>query len=67
MHLYCDCRDCVELNMLENDEFIGESWTQVATAARKRGWRISADRTRCFAPNHQIVRKVNQTKLAGQQ
>lgn len=55
-HLYCDCAVCDDAHNPEQAEFIGESWTQVARSARKRGWRISQDRTRCYAPGHTIKR-----------
>ncbi len=63
MHLYCDCADCTAF-MGEVDchpghaEYVGESWSEVARSARKDGWRISKDRTRCFAPGHKIRRNI---------
>lgn len=57
-HFHCDCDDCTSKQWGSPDfyESIGESWTQCATDARKQGWRISADRTRCYAPGHHISR-----------
>ncbi|WP_422389434.1 hypothetical protein [Alteromonas macleodii] len=59
-HLYCDCEVCENSHRQEQAEFIGESWNQVATSARKQGWRISQDRTRCYAPGHKIKRTTKQ-------
>ena len=55
-HFYCDCEACEEASNLEQAEYIGESWAQVSREARKDGWRISADRTRSFAPGHKVKR-----------
>jgi hypothetical protein len=55
-HLYCDCKECsLEFNAAQ-EEFMGNSWSQVAIKARKVGWRISHDRQRCFAPKHKVRR-----------
>ena len=61
-HYYCDCQDCSEAFNPEMGEFIGESWTEVSTKARRCGWRISQDRTRCYAPGHKITRKTKSDK-----
>ena len=63
MDLYCDCSECLEKNSWRKwnhntGEFVGTSWTDVVRQARKCGWRISKDRTRCFAPGHKINRKI---------
>ncbi|HHZ4937249.1 TPA: hypothetical protein ACWH67_003381 [Salmonella enterica] len=57
-HFYCDCDGCTSKQWGSPDfgEFIGNSWSQCAREARKSGWRISSDRTRCFAPGHKICR-----------
>lgn len=51
---YCDCEQCKEYPVVM--EYIGTSWTGVAKEARKDGWRISKDRTRCYYPNHKMGR-----------
>ena len=58
MHLYCDCRQCTDGKYQSPDfgEYIGTSWAGCAKEARKDGWRISADKTRAFAPGHKILR-----------
>ncbi|WP_224170144.1 hypothetical protein [Escherichia coli] len=59
MHLYCDCRQCTDGKYQSPDfgEYIGTSWAGCAKEARKDGWRISADKTRAFAPGHKILRR----------
>lgn len=59
-HLYCDCTECADQSwkMPVNSEFIGNSWSQCAKEARSEGWRISADRQRCYAPGHIIKREA---------
>ena len=58
-HLYCDCKDCDEHYWEKKEaEYTGKSWAEVATAARRDGWRISEDRTRAFAPGHKIKRNT---------
>lgn len=61
-HFYCDCEKCTGLRWGSPDfgEYVGESWTECATAARKDGWRISKDRQRCYAPGHKITRGATQ-------
>ncbi len=58
MHLYCDCGDCSSHSWRnpETGEYVGKSWTECATEARKDGWRISADKTRATAPGHKLSR-----------
>lgn len=58
MHLYCDCRQCTDGKYQSPDfgEYIGTSWAGCAKEARKDGGRISADKTRAFAPGHKILR-----------
>ncbi|EAZ1617975.1 TPA: hypothetical protein ACNR65_002648 [Escherichia coli] len=58
MHLYCDCRQCTNGKYQTPDfgEYIGTSLAGCAKEARKDGWRISADKTRAFAPGHKILR-----------
>ena len=55
-HLYCDCDNCLGNTRCEQAEYIGESLAETARAARKKGWRISRDRTRCFSPKCKITR-----------
>ncbi|WP_259189955.1 hypothetical protein [Serratia sp. BIGb0163] len=56
-HLYCDCEKCAASFITSaKDEFTGESWSQCAKEARAEGWRISANRERCYAPGHKIQR-----------
>jgi hypothetical protein len=57
-HLYCDCGECAQAYTQEQSEYIGESWSETARAARKDGWKISADRERCYAPSHKINRET---------
>ncbi|WP_261159751.1 hypothetical protein [Serratia liquefaciens] len=59
-HLYCDCADCSQqlCKVTANQEFIGNSWSECAREARADGWRISADRQRCYAPGHTIKREA---------
>lgn len=56
INLYCDCKKCSEAFRPVEGEFIAESWSQAAKQARKLGWRISTDRTRCFGPDCKIRR-----------
>jgi len=54
-HLYCDCEECAaRWWAMAHAEFVGESWSQCAKEARSEGWRISANRERCYAPGHKI-------------
>ncbi|ECC9586842.1 hypothetical protein DS547_07695 [Salmonella enterica subsp. enterica] len=57
-HFYCDCEECTSRKWGTPDfsEFIGNSWAQCVKQARADGWRVSADRVRCFAPGHKISR-----------
>lgn len=59
-HFYCDCEECTskEWGSPDFDEFVAESWSQCARAARSLGWRISKDRVRCYAPGHKIKRET---------
>lgn len=64
MDLYCDCETCGHFTGSAefhpgHATFIGESWTSVSSQARILGWRISKDRTRCFAPKHKIKRDTS--------
>lgn len=53
--LYCDCNECIDMNYKSAEaEFTGNTWADTAGQARKLGWRISKDKTRCFAPGHKI-------------
>ncbi len=63
LHLYCDCDACEAYQgEVEHHpgfgEYIGENWSEVAKQARNAGWRISKDRTRCFAPGHKMKRNI---------
>lgn len=56
--LYCDCDECKghAWKQPENAQYIGTSWDKTAKNARKDGWRISKDQTRCYAPGHKMPR-----------
>lgn len=60
-NLYCDCAECTEGKWASPDfgEYVGKSWSECASDARKDGWRISKDRRRSYAPAHKIKRGVN--------
>lgn len=52
--LYCDCPICAK-RIADGfrpvtGEYTGETWAETAKQARKDGWRITQDRTACFAP-----------------
>ena len=58
VHLYCDCEECSSHSWRnpEKGEYVGNSWSGCVKEARAHGWRISKDRTRCYAPGHKIGR-----------
>lgn len=53
LHLYCDCRECVEGPDWEAEfaEFTGHNWTECKREANALGWTISKDKTKCYSPN----------------
>ncbi|MEG2042139.1 MAG: hypothetical protein RR068_13660 [Hafnia sp.] len=61
-HFHCDCEKCaaIKLGSPAFSEYVANSWAQCARAARYERWRISKDRTRCYAPGHKISRGKNQ-------
>lgn len=54
-HLYCEI--CNEM-----EEFIGTSQTGTFRDARKAGWKISADKTKAWCPEHKSTRKKRKLK-----
>nr|DAG80665.1 MAG TPA: hypothetical protein [Caudoviricetes sp.] len=59
VHLYCDCDECnsKQWRMPCSGEYTGETWSECARQARSDGWSISKDRTRCYAPGHNVRRR----------
>lgn len=54
---YCDCDACKAESWQQAEaDFAGKNHTDCMRQARNAGWRISADKTRCYAPAHKISR-----------
>jgi hypothetical protein len=61
MDLYCDCPECTkrfESGYCDHPAQVFHNSKQAATKeARERGWTITRDRMKCYAPGHKPVQK----------
>ncbi len=60
LDLTCDCLDCQQYmgnpdfrtEVQGYKQFVGSNSTMCFRAAKKRGWKFNANKTRCLAPGH---------------
>lgn len=62
LDLYCDCKACAAITLLTEyrseetgfRQFSGQTNGECIRTAKQSGWKFYSNRTKCFAPGHEV-------------